>query len=321
MKYRMGEIIATATVIVVFAILSFLIIHFEPWKNNSGKRIIYLTAVSKNGVWTEEKVNGSNYWLKDFKQAVVVIKQGEEVIFRLTSMDVTHSFYVPELIIGPVTVWPGKVYDVPYKATRRGSFMYYCTQVCGMSHFYMQGKVIVLDSTINLTETQIDKMKNDSILKKTGNRKAPLKDTTNIIEWGKDLYVRKFCNTCHGANGAGGIIDINYALKTVPPLNTLANKLKIPDKESADSIIKYLKLNSDLEKVSENPPFRTYGRFLAQYGSIRKKILEGAAIVQKADSTGPLPPLFMPAWDNYLTKAQINSLVAYLISLNNWEEN
>ena len=67
-------------------------------------------------------------------------------------------------------------------------------------------------------------------------------------------------------------------------------------------------------------PFPAYGRFLAQYASITKKILEGAAIVQKADSAGPYPPLFMPAWDNYLSKEEIKSLIAYMISLKDWEK-
>ena len=320
MRHRLGEVIATTLVIAVLAITAILIVHFEPWKNNSGKRVIFLTAVSKNGVWTEEKVNGSNYWLKDFKQAVIILKKGEEVVFRLTSMDVTHSFYVPELNIGPVTVWPGKVYDFPFRATKTGSFRYFCTQVCGLSHYYMQGRVIILGSAVNLTATEIAKMKQDSVLKEITMKQIPIRDSTNIVERGRELYIRKSCYTCHGADGAGGIVNINYALKTIPPLNTLASKLKIPDKESADTIVKFLKQNIDLEKIAANPPFSTYGRFLAQYSSITKKILEGAAIVQKADSAGPFPPLFMPAWDHYLTKQEIKSLIAYMISLNNWEE-
>ncbi len=321
MKYRLGEVIATTAVIAILAITSILIVYFQPWKSNSGRRVIFLTGVAKNGVWTEEKVNGSNYWLKDFKQAVIILNKGEEVIFRFTSMDVTHSFYVPELNIGPVTVWPGKVYDFPFKADKPGSFMYFCTQVCGLNHYYMQGRVIILGSAVHLTAVQVAKMKQDSVLKEIKMKRIPIKDSTNIIERGRDLYVRKSCYTCHGADCAGGVINVNYALKTIPPLNTLASKLKIPDEESADIIINYLKQNIDLEKMSENPPFPTYVRFLAQYGSITKKILEGAAVVQKADTTGPFPPLFMPAWDHYLTNAEINSLIAYMISLNDWEEN
>ena len=271
MKYHVGEIIARSAVIIVLTVTTLFVFHFAPWKNNYGKRIIFLTAVAKNGVWTEEKVNGSNYWGKDFKQAVIILKKGEKVVFRLTSMDVTHSFYVPELNIGPVIVWPGKVYDIAYKANKTGSFMYYCTKVCGKSHFYMQGKVIILDSKANYTSAQILKMQNDSILKGKMMEEDTLVVLTNIIERGKYLFVRKNCIACHGKNAIGGIIDANYVRKTVPPLNILATRLKISDKETADSIIKLLDKNVDLNKLADNPPFTGYGRFLAQYNSITKK--------------------------------------------------
>lgn len=237
-------------------------------------------------------------------------------------MDVTHSFYAPDLNIGPVDVWPGKVYDIPFKANKTGSFMYYCTKVCGKSHFYMQGKIIILDAHKTYTEAQINEMQNDSIIegKMMADDGQEMSKAKNIIERGKELFVKKNCVACHGANGVGGIFNTNYAKKTVPQLNTLATKLKIPDKETADSIIKLLEKKCDLEKLNDNPPFPTYSRFASQYNSITRKILDGASVVQRADSTGPMPPLYMPSWEDYLTKDEINAIIAYLISLNNWDE-
>lgn len=321
MKHRIGEIVAKILVVGVLGLATFLIFYFAPWKDNSGKRVIFLTAVARNGVWTEEKVDGTNYWTKDFKQAVIVLRNGEEAILRFTSMDVTHSFYAPELNIGPIDVWPGKIYDIPFKASKTGSFRYYCTKVCGKNHFYMQGKIIVLDEKLNITEAQIVKMQTDSIIDDIMPMQEPRMISTNIIERGENLFKLKNCFTCHGLNGIGGILNANYALKSVPALNTLAVKLKIPDKEAADSIIKLLDQNMDFEELEENPPFPTFSRFSAQYATITKKIREGAELVQKADSTGPMPPLTMPAWENYLTNEEINSIIAYLINLNNWDEN
>jgi plastocyanin len=320
MKNKAGEIITRIFVVSVLALTSFLIFYFAPWKNNTGKRIIFLTAVAKNGVWTEETVNGANYWTKDFKQAVIILKKGEEVNFRFTSMDVTHSFYCPELNIGPVEVWPGKVYEIPFKADKVGSYRYYCTIVCGKCHFYMQGKIIILEDTMQITDNMIRKMKSDSVITSCCIPNDTLTLPDNIIEQGKYLFVIKNCVTCHGKEGIGGIKNYNYAKPTIPDLITLATKLKIPDKESADTIIKLLEKNADLEKLSDDPPFRNYDRFLAQYNSIFNKILNGAPIVLKADSTGPKPPLFMPSWENNLTKKEIRSIVSYLISKNNWEE-
>jgi hypothetical protein len=143
---------------------------------------------------------------------------------------------------------------------------------------------------------------------------------SNMIEKGKQLFVIKNCITCHGKEGIGGIKNYNYAKPSIPDLITLGTKLKIPDKEAADTIIKLLEKNADFEKLSENPPFRNYDRFLAQYTSIYNKILNGAPIVLKADSTGPLPPLFMPSWEQNLSKEEIRSIISYLISKNKWED-
>jgi hypothetical protein len=184
----------------------------------------------------------------------------------------------------------------------------------------MQGKIIILEDTMQITDNMIRKMKSDSVITSCCIPNDTLTLPDNIIEQGKYLFVIKNCVTCHGKEGIGGIKNYNYAKPTIPDLITLATKLKIPDKESADTIIKLLEKNADLEKLSDDPPFRNYDRFLAQYNSIFNKILNGAPIVLKADSTGPKPPLFMPSWENNLTKKEIRSIVSYLISKNNWEE-
>ena len=145
-------------------------------------------------------------------------------------------------------------------------------------------------------------------------------DSKNTIEHGKFLFESTGCISCHGIDGVGGIENPNYALKTVPELNTMANKLRIPDKSMADIIINMLEKNVDLKKISQNPPFPTYDRFFSQYNAINKKIIDGANYIQKADSSKPAPPLYMPAWKNFLSHEDINSIMCYLISLNNWEE-
>lgn len=320
MKHKVGEVLASIAIVAVLGITTILIFHFAPWKNNTGKRVIFLTAVARNGVWTEEKVNGTNYWLKDFKQAVIVLNKGEEVILRFTSMDVSHSFYAPELNIGPVVVLPGKVYDVPFKASKTGSFKYYCTQVCGTHHFYMQGKIIILEANKQLSPTQIVKMQIDSIIKGKDIAEDSMKLPKNFVERGKYLFANKNCISCHGKDGVGGINNTNYQLKTVPALNTLGTKLKIPDKETADGLIKLMEKNIDLNTLDEEQQFSTFNRFLAQYNTVTKKILEGASVVQKENKAGPYPPLTMPAWENYLTNEEINAIIAYLITQNKWEE-
>ena len=104
------------------------------------------------------------------------------------------------------------------------------------------------------------------------------------------------------------------------PLDDLADKMRLFWQEDAETVIKLLENNADMNEQLEDPPFRQYNRFLAQYGSIINKINDGAHELQKADTAGPQPPLFMPAWEYQLSNEEMNAIVAYLINQAPWEE-
>ncbi len=321
MKINTKEILGGLALLLVLVGTPLVINYFSPWRNHGSTRIINLTAISTQGIWTADKVDGLNIWNSVFKKATIVMHKGEKVILRFTTVDVTHSFYIPELKLGPVFVDAGHLYDVPFTADTTGIFTYYCTSICGHCHFYMQGKFIILDSGQDVSEEELAKI-NKGIDTTLQFCSTPLNDNLlpkDIILKGKMLFENRNCILCHGKGGKGGVKNTNYAKTTIPELFTLAEKLKIPDKETADSIIQLLRINADFDKLNNNPPFRTYSRFLAQFKSINQKILDGANILQKADSLGPVPPLCMPSWEYYLTQDEINAILAYLINQNKWE--
>jgi heme/copper-type cytochrome/quinol oxidase subunit 2 len=107
-------------------------------------RGVELTAVRRDGVWTEEPVQGWNYWRRTFRPATITLREGEEVVLRLTSADVTHGFSAPELGVGPVDVEPGHVVEVRLKGIRSGKFLYFCRVICGDRHFFMHGDIRVV---------------------------------------------------------------------------------------------------------------------------------------------------------------------------------
>ena len=111
--------------------------------------MINITAVAAQGIFTEDVVNGWNNWYKTFKRANIILTKGEKVILRFTSVDVTHTFYVPEVGLGPIVVEAGHIYDVPFTANIAGKFTYYCTSVCGHCHNYMRGNFSVIESMSN----------------------------------------------------------------------------------------------------------------------------------------------------------------------------
>ncbi|MFY9779825.1 MAG: cytochrome c oxidase subunit II [Candidatus Baltobacteraceae bacterium] len=67
---------------------------------------------------------------------------GEPVRVLVTSADVLHSFWVPEIRLKATAV-PGLVQNVNFTPTRTGSFQIVCAEFCGVDHSVMQGQLII----------------------------------------------------------------------------------------------------------------------------------------------------------------------------------
>lgn len=278
-------------------------------------RVVLLTGVKKNGIWTTESVTGLNYWWKTFHPAQIVLQKGEEVLLRLTSADVTHEFYLPELGIGPIPVKPGHTEEVRFKADQTGSFTYYCTMVCGECHYWMRGEIQVVSGSLSPLAEEEPKS-TDTYCEFN----HPSETFASLVDQGKYLYQQKGCITCHGESGKGGISNPNYVSGAIPRLNSLADKMNLYWQDDAELIISLLQEGKALDQLEDTPPVDNYYRFLAQYQSIRSKIREGSPDIQKQDPHGPEPPLSMPAWEYELSSQEIDALVAYLLDLFPWEE-
>jgi len=64
----------------------------------------------------------------------------------LRSIDVVHSFYVPEFRT-KMDLLPGMVTYVWFIPTRTGTFEILCAELCGTGHFGMRGKVVVQEES------------------------------------------------------------------------------------------------------------------------------------------------------------------------------
>lgn len=108
-------------------------------------RMISLTALASDGVWTQESVEGLNYWRKHFSPSPEIqVKQGETIVLRLASADVLHSFAIPALGIGPLDVPAGEVREVRFTVKQPDTLVFLCWQVCSPVHGKLQGKIVVL---------------------------------------------------------------------------------------------------------------------------------------------------------------------------------
>jgi cytochrome c oxidase subunit 2 len=66
----------------------------------------------------------------------------EEVVLKIKSADVLHSFFLPNLRLKQDVV-PGMKQHVWFKANRTGVFDIVCAELCGWGHYKMRGRLTV----------------------------------------------------------------------------------------------------------------------------------------------------------------------------------
>lgn len=316
MSGRIAEFVAVLTTVVGSALATFGPFFHEKSAAKSaappGATIVTLTGVAATGTWTEEDVKATNYWSRSFAPARPVLHAGHPALFRLKSADVVHTFYCPALRVGPVDVYPGHVAEVAVTPGKEGVFDYYCTTVCGDPHFGMRGQVVVQGDDGPAPEaaaSSVERYWLESL--------AP--ESSSRVERGKQLYYRMGCFTCHGPEGRGGVRNWNYVKDTVPALNTLAERLMLFEPEDVEVVVEEMERGVDLKSLLDDPPVPRFNVVLAQYNSVRDVVRRGNPAGKK-DPEGPAPPLEMPAWGQRLTDAEIDCVIAYLLTLQPWED-
>lgn len=146
---------------------------------------------------------------------------------------------------------------------------------------------------------------------------SPL-DAAAMAERGKVLFAEKACSACHGVAGSGGVANANAISGSVPALNKLAERMMLDSKEQSDKIATLLGSRQNLTQLA-SPPFETYPRFLAQYQNIRN-LMQNGGKPGRLDPSLPDPPLQMPSWRAAISDRDLDALLVYLISLQNWDE-
>ena len=74
------------------------------------------------------------------------LPKGQPVVFHLRSLDVIHSFFVPEFSVKLDAV-PGITTTLRVTPTRLGNYPAECTELCGAGHSLMRAPVHVVTST------------------------------------------------------------------------------------------------------------------------------------------------------------------------------
>ena len=136
-----------------------------------------------------QKWNWSFTYPNGYEDAELHVPAGEPVRLVMTSLDVIHSFYVPDFRT-KMDVVPGRYTDVWFEAPLPGESPIYCAEYCGTNHSQMLSKVIVHE-----------RAEFDAWLATASDWMSAMSPE----EAGAALYDRKGCKQCHSVDGTPGV--------------------------------------------------------------------------------------------------------------------
>jgi cytochrome c oxidase subunit 2 len=113
----------------------------------------------------------------------------QQVVLRMQSLDVIHSFWVPEFRIKQ-DVLPGRITEYRITPIRVGHYKVRCAEMCGASHAYMERPVIVSSRADYDAWVQEQASEAAALLAQGG------------PESGRALVAQNGCLACHSVDGS-----------------------------------------------------------------------------------------------------------------------
>ncbi len=127
-----------------------------------------------------------------------------------------------------------------------------------------------------------------------------------------------YCSGCHGQGGKGGFVNVNASSPTIPALSELNERLMLFEREDAETLVEALVKTGGEAPSPDDLDLPRASVVVATYGSVWTVIRNGN-LSGREDPTGPIP-LSMPSWKSALDGGEIVSIVAYLLSVGEYED-
>lgn len=136
------------------------------------------------------------------------IPVGKPVKIGLTSADVIHSFSIPKLA-GRMDMIPNRQNELWLQADEEGTYYAQCTELCGVSHAYMQFRVVALSP--------------EKYAAWVKERQAGAKEPTDpLAVKGKEVMTKQDCIACHSIDGTALKAKVGPNLTNVGARQTIA---------------------------------------------------------------------------------------------------
>lgn len=142
--------------------------------------------------WEYDYVKGSVCGGVEIPESIVtsgelVFPADTDVLLRITSRDVIHSYWIPALN-GKRDAVPGRLHTLRMQANEPGIYVGQCTEFCGLSHARMRQAAVALDTAgfQQWVDNQVEAYT------------APTADT--LAATGEGTFIAQ-CSRCHQVNG------------------------------------------------------------------------------------------------------------------------
>jgi cytochrome c oxidase subunit 2 len=156
----------------------------------------------------------------------LVIPVGKVVNLEISSVDVIHSFWIPQLN-GKTDAFPNRINRSWIQADAAGTFYGQCAELCGPSHANMRSVVIAKD--------QADF---DAWVQQQQANPAP---TADVAAQGEQLFLVSACIGCHQVNGTAAQGKVGPNLTHVASRTSLAGGM-------------FTNTEGNLKRWLKNPP-------------------------------------------------------------------
>ncbi len=136
------------------------------------------------------------------------IPTGRPVVFKVTSRDVIHSFWVPNLQ-GKRDLIPGYTTAIWLQADHAGVYRGQCAEFCGLQHAHMAFQVVAESSAE--FERWIDAQRSPSRQPQTESERR-----------GRTVFLTRQCSMCHAIRGTDAYGTVGPDLTHVASRQTIA---------------------------------------------------------------------------------------------------
>lgn len=167
---------------------------------------------------------------------------GKSVLFKLTSTNVIHSFWIPALG-GKLDMIPGRTNQLLLEPTRTGTFQGVCAEYCGTSHSFMRFKVKIMEP-----QTFDEWLATQALPAKT--------PTSEAARRGQQLFMANNCVDCHSIRGTEAKGRIGPDLTHVGSrLGLAADTLSM----RPESFSRWIGHTREIKPGTKMPPFAALG--------------------------------------------------------------